>query len=148
MDKIDNSLKNQRDPRHRAREYTLQFLYQCEMERIFYFSESHFHSFVEHHQIESDLRIKIKTLAEFVLNDIAEIDQMLSEHVQHWSLERIATIERSILRLSAAELKNATAPIKVVINEAVELAKKFGTAESHKIINGILNRLAQETSSR
>jgi N utilization substance protein B len=146
MNNTDVPNKNDRDPRHLAREYAFQFLYQCEMERIFHFSESHFTSFADHHQIDPNIKAKARQLGEFVLDDLADIDRLLSEHAQHWSLERIATIERSILRLATAELKNATAPVKVIINEAIELGKKFGTADSHKIINGIVNRIGHEIS--
>lgn len=144
MNNPDSPQKKNNDPRHLAREHAFQFLYQCEMARIFYFSESHFISFAQHHQIDQNIKEKARQLSEYVLNDLADIDRILSEHAQHWSLDRIAIVERSILRLAIAELKNSTAPVKVIINEAVELGKKFGTAESHKIINGIVNRVGQE----
>ena len=69
----------------------------------------------------------------------AELDPIISQHAQNWSLERIAAIDRTILRLALAEIRNTSTPVKVVINEAVELAKKFSSEDAAPFINGILD---------
>lgn len=139
-------LESERDPRRLGREAVFQFLYQCEMEKIYFFSEGHFQSFADHTQLPNSLKPTAKSLAELVLNSLVHWDSILEPSLLHWSLERLATVERCILRLAVAELETENAPKKVVLNEAIELSKRFGTAESHKLVNGILNRLAQSKS--
>jgi N utilization substance protein B len=66
-------------------------------------------------------------------------DMLVSELSQNWTLERLATVDRNILRLAIYELRSGTAPIKVVIDEALELAKKFSSAEAPAFLNGVLD---------
>jgi N utilization substance protein B len=71
--------------------------------------------------------------------EAASSDESIARHARDWRLDRIAGIDRAILRLAIHELRAATAPPKVVINEALELAKKFSTPEAGPFINGILD---------
>ncbi|MBK9070372.1 MAG: transcription antitermination factor NusB [Myxococcales bacterium] len=74
----------------------------------------------------------------------AEIDASIVQHSRNWRLERMSRIDRNILRLGTAELLAfADTPHGVVINEAIELGKRFGTGESGAFINGILDRIAK-----
>ena len=71
------------------------------------------------------------------------IDEVIAASSRNWRLERMSRVDRNILRLAVCELRSFEAtPVKVVINEAVELAKRFGTAESPAFVNGILDRIA------
>lgn len=73
----------------------------------------------------------------------AEIDTAITTASRNWRLERMSRVDRNILRLGACELiAFRDVPVKVVINEAVELAKRFGTAESSAFVNGVLDRIA------
>ncbi len=75
--------------------------------------------------------------------DQASIDEVITAASRNWRLERMSRVDRNILRLAVCELRGfPTTPVKVVINEAVELAKRFGTAESPAFVNGILDRIA------
>lgn len=70
------------------------------------------------------------------------IDTKITEYATNWQLKRMAVIDRNILRLGVFELKHSTdIPPKVAINEAVELAKKYGDLESSKFVNGILDKI-------
>jgi N utilization substance protein B len=72
-----------------------------------------------------------------------EIDELIAGASKNWRIERMSRVDRNILRLGACELVAfADVPVKVVINEAVELAKRFGTAESSAFVNGVLDRIA------
>ncbi|MBL9018284.1 MAG: transcription antitermination factor NusB [Myxococcales bacterium] len=72
-----------------------------------------------------------------------EIDELIAGASKNWRIERMSRVDRNILRLGACELLAfADVPVKVVINEAVELAKRFGTAESSAFVNGVLDRIA------
>jgi N utilization substance protein B len=72
-----------------------------------------------------------------------QIDEMIASASKNWRIDRMSRVDRNILRLGAAELLAfPDVPVKVVINEAVELAKRFGTAESSAFVNGVLDRIA------
>lgn len=74
----------------------------------------------------------------------AEIDDVIQSASRNWRLDRMSRVDRNILRLATYELRfTEDVPVKVVINEAVELAKRFGAAESPAFVNGILDRVAQ-----
>lgn len=72
-----------------------------------------------------------------------ELDAALMAVTDNWRLERIGAIERSVLRLGAAELTRGEAPPRVVIQEAVRLAERFGTAASARFVNGVLDAYAR-----
>ena len=73
----------------------------------------------------------------------AEIDEAIASASRNWRIERMSRVDRNILRLGACELLAfRDVPVKVAINEAVELAKRFGTAESSAFVNGVLDRIA------
>lgn len=85
--------------------------------------------------------------AERLVRGVAEhqeaIDQLLSECSTNWKLPRMAIVDRNILRMAAFELRHiAEVPPKVTLNEAIEIAKRYGTADSSAFINGILDRVA------
>ncbi len=68
-----------------------------------------------------------------------EVDTLLSKNMKNWTLERVAAIDRAILRLAITELLMKITPLRVVISEAVDIAKNFGTDDSGKFINGVLD---------
>jgi N utilization substance protein B len=79
----------------------------------------------------------------------AELDEALARLSRNWRVERMAVVERNIIRLALWELLHAPAsPVSVVINEAVELAKRFGTAEGAAFVNGLLDRAVTELEIR
>ena len=74
-----------------------------------------------------------------------EIDEVLAEVLEKWDLTRIAVIDRSVLRLATVEILFChDVPVPVILNEAIEIAKRFGSAESGKFVNGILDRVARK----
>jgi N utilization substance protein B len=73
----------------------------------------------------------------------ADLDELIEAHSHNWRLERMARVDRNVLRLGTFELKyRPDIPRKVTINEAIELGKRFGNEESAAFINGLLDRLA------
>jgi len=84
-------------------------------------------------------------LAEGVSAHQSVIDPLIKKYAENWEIGRMATIDRCILRLGAYELMHELdTPINVIINEAVEIAKKFSTGESGKFVNGILDKIKTE----
>jgi transcription antitermination protein NusB len=84
----------------------------------------------------------VRELAQGALSQTAEIDARIQAASTNWKLSRMSVVDRNVLRLATFELMAQTAPVKVVLNEAVELAKKFGSEDSGRFVNGILDRLA------
>lgn len=80
-----------------------------------------------------------------VASKLSAIDQHITSHLRNWALSRISIIDRNILRLAMYELMyEAATPMKVIINEAVEIAKKYGTKDSFTFINAVLDATAKE----
>src|SRR5262249_40629445 len=99
----------------------------------------------------ADFEIEIDATAQAFAHDLvvaaaehaARIDQLITAASKNWRIDRMSRVDRNILRLGACELVGfRDVPVKVVINEAVELAKRFGTAESSAFVNGVLDRIA------
>ena len=79
-----------------------------------------------------------------VRRNLGEIDGQLERIAENWSLSRMAAADRSILRLAAFEVLYTDTPFRVAVNEAIELAKRFGGAQSGAFVNGILDKLRPE----
>ena len=95
--------------------------------------------------LTSKTRVFANHLASGVLSSLEEIDPLLKKYAENWELSRMAAIDRCILRLATFEiLKDTDTPLNVIINEALEIAKKYSTAESSKFVNGILDKVKQE----
>ncbi|MBY6085073.1 transcription antitermination factor NusB [Priestia flexa] len=78
-----------------------------------------------------------------VVNNQKEIDGILRDHLEKWTLDRVATVDRTILRMAVYEMKyEEEIPGNVTINEAIELAKVFGDDQSGRFINGVLSKVA------
>ena len=87
---------------------------------------------------------RAEALATAVADDRAALDELAGRAAEHWRLERMAVVERNILRVGIHELRLGTAPPKVVIDEALRLAHWFGGAQASAFINGILDRIAHD----
>ena len=127
-----------------ARSCGIQFLYQCEMEKVYFFSETKFKNFTNHLKSRKEVEPFLELLVKGVLDQLDELDQEISEVSKNWSLERIAILDKIVLRLAIFELQKTETPTKVILNEAIELAKVYGTENSGKFINGILDSLARK----
>lgn len=84
-----------------------------------------------------------RSLVAGVRRNRSELDELLGRTADNWSLKRMAATDRNVLRLGAYEILYAETPDRVAINEAVELAKRFGTAHSAQFVNGILDRFLE-----
>jgi transcription antitermination protein NusB len=126
--------------RTRGREIALQVLYQLEQNPGQ--AEEEVARFIERRLREPKLCAFAHVLVGGVLEHQPRIDSLISEVAENWRLDRMAAIDRNILRLGAYELLYCDdVPTKVAINEALELAKRYSTAQSSRFVNGILDRL-------
>lgn len=130
--------------RRKSREVALQFLYQLDLHGDDDPSR-HGDEFWARHPVDPDTRAFAEGLVRGTKMNQPKIDQVLSQFAEHWDLNRMAVVDRNILRLAAYEiLWTGEVPPKVAINEAIEIAKKFGTKESSRFINGVLDRVHKE----
>ena len=134
-----------KESRHSARIAALQMLYQWEIGRLSMAEVrqtfwTHTPDDVE--PLSEELRAFTATLADGVAGAVAEIDPMIAEAAEHWRIERMNVMDRLILRLAIFEfLHQPETPGKVVINEALELARAFSGDQSIRFINGILDAI-------
>jgi N utilization substance protein B len=123
--------------RRKSREYALQMLFQWEMGKQ---EPSRIEEgFWKNVRAQKSTREFANQLFENAAARAEEIDPIISAHAKNWRIERMPAIDRAILRLSIAELRTTGTPPKVIINEALELAKKFSSEEAAPFINGILD---------
>jgi N utilization substance protein B len=94
-----------------------------------------------------ELRRRTDELVDAVLAAKESIDASLAGVVDHYAPERIDPVDRAVLRLATYEILNAGTPHKVAINEAIELAKRFGTSDSGRFVNGVLDRIAHSSDA-
>lgn len=87
-------------------------------------------------------------LFEGAAKEVSALDEIIGKHCENWRFERLAAIDRAILRLAIHELGSADTPPKVVLNEAVELAKKFSSEESGAFVNGILDSVHKSMTEK
>ncbi|WP_071027723.1 transcription antitermination factor NusB [Peptoniphilus raoultii] len=123
--------------RKKARIGAMQLLYSMEINKEF--DAKNIHEFLESYDFLEDEKSYIKDLTEDLLSKLGDIDKILSENLEGWTLERLAKVDREILRIAVYEfLYRDDIPNEVSINEAVAIAKKFSTNDSPKFVNGIL----------
>ena len=130
--------------RSRAREVTLQILFEDDVNPRD--TVEALTSFVEARLSSPKMEEFCMSLILGVRRNQREIDDTLNQVAQNWTVERMAATDRNVLRLGTYELMYTETPYRVVINEAVELAKRFGNANSAQFVNGILDKVRKAKS--
>ena len=140
-------------PRRRAREYALQVLFSLDLNGGLTPPQALAHFWKDFaHEVRDDEGEPVRDVVAFAealvrgtVENRAEIDGIIQRASKNWRLERMARVDRNVLRLATYELAHAPeVPAKVVINEAIEVAKRYGAAESPAFVNGLLDRISQE----
>jgi transcription antitermination protein NusB len=137
-----------KETRHQARQAALQMLYQWEVGRLSMFEVRQ--TFWTHgtdaaEPLSDDLRAFATRLADGVAEAIGQTDPLIAEAAQHWRIERMNVMDRLILRLAIYEfLHQPDTPGKVIINEALELARTFSGDEAVRFINGVLDAVRKK----
>jgi N utilization substance protein B len=130
--------------RRKSRELALQMLFQADMgrqgaddvRRTFW---------AERNEVGEEVRGFADDLFRTATDRTADIDALIEGHAQHWRMERMAAVDRNILRAAVAEfLGYPHTPRAVVINEAIEIARKFSSPESVQFINGVLDSVGRD----
>jgi N utilization substance protein B len=111
-------------------------------------TESAFEAVAGHFELPEGARAFAKELVTGVGRQRREIDALIAAHATHWRVERMAAVDRNVLRLAVFEMLQGTAPSSVVIDEAVELARRFGGDRSPAFVNGVLDAIARSLEAR
>jgi N utilization substance protein B len=130
--------------RRKSRELALQMLFQADMGKQRP-EEVRGTFWRERGDVGSDVQGFAEDLFRVACDRSSEIDTLIETHAQHWRMDRMAAVDRNILRTAVAELLGYRAtPRAVVINEALEIARKFSSPESVQFINGVLDSVGRE----
>jgi N utilization substance protein B len=132
--------------RRRARGYALQVLYALDLneEPSVDAALARFWAAFEQDEADPAAREFAEALVRSTVAQLREVDELVQQASKNWRLDRMSRVDRNILRLATWELlASPEVPVRVVINEAVELAKRFGAEDSPAFVNGILDRIAQ-----
>lgn len=98
-------------------------------------------------RVNNDVEKFARRLVEGVLGGREQIDRLVGDAAIGWTVDDMAVVDRNILRLATWELVNAEAPMKAVVNEAVELAKLLGSDASARFVNGVLGQVVERTAA-
>ncbi|MGH9390887.1 MAG: transcription antitermination factor NusB [Vicinamibacteria bacterium] len=131
--------------RRRAREIALQILFALEgsLDAGAEEMEGHFQNF----KVAAPYRDFASRLIRGVLENRREIDALIEKACEHWKLSRLAAVDRNVMRIAVFELFHTSdVPMEVVLDEAIEIAKRFGSEESGIFVNGVLDRIQKERS--
>ena len=129
--------------RRKAREHALQILFQLDIKKEKP-SAVVLRRFWAEHQPDDEAKAFSEEIVKGTYKHLAEINKLIHQCAKNWSLDRMAVVDRNVLRMAIYEiLYRIDIPTSVSINEAIEIAKKYGTEESGAFVNGILDRVAR-----
>jgi len=140
--------------RHRSREAALQVLYAVDLARarseepVLHAADRALADVAEHFELPEGARLFTAELVRGTVEHLEEIDANLAQHAAHWRVERMAAVDRNVLRIAAWELLRGKTPPPVAIDEAVALARRFGGERSSAFVNGVLDSLARTLAER
>jgi transcription antitermination protein NusB len=128
--------------RRKAREIALQMVYSVDVNSLNI--KDSLNLYWEHNPDEHEVVEFANILCTGTIDNLAKIDELITQYTKNWNLKRMASVDRNILRVAIYELVfYKDTPVNVVINEAVELAKKYSTSESGGFVNGILDKVKE-----
>ncbi len=131
--------------RRRSRQAALQVLYAAELgggglSEV----DASFERVAHHFELPEPARAFARELVAGVAREQEHLDALVARHARHWKMSRMAAVDRNVLRLGAYELAYSETPTSVVIDEAIELARRFGDEPSPAFVNGVLDAVAWE----
>jgi len=129
--------------RRKSREFAMQMLYQWEI--CGYTPAQVEATFFANQRADPDVESFARDLFEGAVNDIDRLDRLVRQHADNWRLERMAAVDRNILRVALYELlHHLETPAAAVINEALEIARRFSTGDSVEFVNGVLDGIRKQ----
>jgi transcription antitermination protein NusB len=133
--------------RRRARQRALQilFLWDARKQPVDEAINAYYDTLVSEEQPDRDPFVA--DLVRGTVEHLAEVDEQITKHAEHWRMERMPAVDRSILRLAVYEMTRGRTPAPVTIDEALELARKYSSQESIQFVNGVLDAVRREIPS-
>jgi N utilization substance protein B len=143
---VSDEKKSSGGGRHRGREVALQVLYAIDVDAAPGGDSSDliFDRISENFVVPTPVAAFARALVKGVVERLEGLDEILGIHAQNWRVSRMAVVDRNVLRLAVHELRDTDTPIAVVIDEAVDLARRFGSESSPSFVNGVLDAVARE----
>src|SRR6185295_11808744 len=133
--------------RHRSRRRALQILFQWDARHgtVDEAIESYYETlYSEENPDRPERDTFVEELVRGVVSNVEDVDRRITAHAEHWRITRMPAVDRNVLRLAVFEMKDAKTPPAVVIDEALELARRFSGEESVHFINGVLDAIRRE----
>lgn len=130
--------------RRKSREYALQLLFQSDFSEtageddLFWLGRS----------TDEEIRDFTRVLYRSYVDNQESIDRLIQRHSKHWRIERMATVDRNILRMAISEFLASSTPCVVVINEAIEIAREYSGEEATEFVNGVLDAVLGELNEK
>ena len=138
--------------RHKAREQTLQMLFEWDLRRtpLDEIARGYYESLLVSEDSVGKPRPDefAKNLLQGVTGELPAIDDLITRHAAHWRLERMPAVDRNVLRLAVYEMLRTDTPAAIVIDEALELARRFAGEESVQFVNGVLDAVRKELPAK
>jgi len=129
-----------------ARRFAVQFVYQCDVTHQTFFQENGLKTFLDQFSIPAEQRPFVRDLVRLTLGNLAGLDARIELVSRNWKLSRIAKVDLAVLRVCAQELiEREDVTLEVIISDAAEIGKQYGSSASGGFINGVLDALAKQS---
>ncbi|HOO74221.1 MAG: transcription antitermination factor NusB [Thermotogae bacterium] len=110
---------------------------------------NYFENYEKYDNLKSYEKEEIRNYISGIYDNLKEFDEIIGKYLINWDIERLGTVEKSVIRIAMFELKERSfIPVKVIMNEAIELTKIYSEADSSKFVNGILDKIAKKEFKR
>lgn len=134
--------------RRKMREIVFSAIYQFDFNEDMETSSEYLERELSFFSMETEMKLRTRKYFDSILRYRDEIDSVIRKHLTNWTFERLASTDRNVLRLGAYEIiYEPDIPIEVTLNEAIDIAKKYGSEQGGKFVNGVLDRIARECAS-
>ncbi|HNS36007.1 MULTISPECIES: transcription antitermination factor NusB [unclassified Mesotoga] len=134
--------------RRRMREIVFSAIYQYDFNEDVETSSDYLERELSFFSMEDEMKLRTRKYFESILKYRSDIDEVIRKHLMNWTFERLASIDKNVLRLGAYEIiYEPQIPIEVTLNESIDIAKKYGSEQGGKFVNGVLDRIARECAS-
>ncbi|CCU86128.1 MULTISPECIES: transcription antitermination factor NusB [Mesotoga] len=134
--------------RRKMREIVFSAIYQFDFNEDMETSSEYLERELSFFSMETEMKLRTRKYFDSILRYRDEIDSVIRKHLTNWTFERLASTDKNVLRLGAYEIiYEPDIPIEVTLNEAIDIAKKYGSEQGGKFVNGVLDRIARECAS-
>ncbi|HOP37243.1 MAG TPA: transcription antitermination factor NusB [Mesotoga prima] len=134
--------------RRKMREIVFSAIYQFDFNEDMETSSEYLERELSFFSMETEMKLRTRKYFDGILRYRDEIDSVIRKHLTNWTFERLASTDKNVLRLGAYEIiYEPDIPIEVTLNEAIDIAKKYGSEQGGKFVNGVLDRIARECAS-